>query len=124
VTNRFGQFAILREQLRRIRVFDRRGVPLRTQTFAGLFCCPESVCYDRYSGSVDKRDLKNVLHAGNRPRSIRIEALHLRSKYRWMRHQRDLHTRQIKVESKLLCAIALRSAIKAGRFLAGEPKIA
>src|SRR5581483_8407377 len=118
------QLAVFREQLGCIRALHGGSVPLRSQAVARLLRGPEPLCHHRDSRSPDEWNLKNILHSRNCSRGIRVKVLDLRSEHGRMRHQSDLHSRNIQVEPKLLRAIAFHAAINAAHLLTSQPEIA
>src|SRR5207253_2623747 len=98
----FCQLSIFVEELSAIRMLDRRGVPIDVQPVARLLGCPEAVGDHCHPGSFNKRNLKNILHAGNCTGAARVKTLNLRSEDRRMRNQRDSHPWEVKVKPKFL----------------------
>src|SRR6185295_9201892 len=100
-----------------------RQVPIDLQTIASLLRRPESIRNHRHGGSLRERYLEHIAHSVEATRVAIIDALHTPAKNRRVRHERDLHPRQIEIQSKLLRAVALRMTVETRHFLPDNAKL-
>src|SRR5215470_9637197 len=98
-------------------------IPIDLQTIARLLRGPVSISNHRDAAAFHERYLKHIAHAVELASFSIVDALHAPAKHRRMSHERDLHSRQIEIETKLLRAVALRAAVETRRSLADETKL-
>src|SRR6185503_20152947 len=104
-------------------MLEARQVPIDMQTIARLFRRPESIGDNRNSTAFRERYFKHIAHAVEAASLPIVDTLHTSAKNRRVRHQRDLHTRQIEIQPKLLRTVTLRAAVETRHFLADEAKV-
>src|SRR5262249_44078353 len=105
-------------------MLNRCEIPIDLEPIARLLRRPERVCDNGDAGPfADRRDLKDIDHAGNASRSLVVERSHRCAEDRRPRDQSDLHAGHIEVESELLRAVALGATVETGYPLPYETKI-
>src|SRR6266498_1825429 len=118
-----NQFLIRAPQLRTVRVFNSRQIPIDLQTVARQLRRPESVSDNRNAATFRERNFKHLANSINCPSIFVIKALDSSAEDRRVGDNRGLNSGKIEVKSKLLRSVALRSAIKTSNLLADDPKL-
>ena len=93
-------------------MFHRGNVPVDFQKIARLLGRPESVGDHGHAATFHERQFENVSYSRQLASFLVVDRLNATTEDRWMRDHCDLHPGQIQIQTELLRAVTLSSAVQ------------